>query len=70
MKHTKAFEEFEFRDEEGGKTYTEVDVVHLIMELAMDHLGEEWVAEEDEGFKSWLDKQGLLDTWEKIYGEE
>ena len=52
-----------------NKTYSEDDVVSLLMEMSMDILGDEWVAAEDDNFKSWLDKNGLLQTWEKIYGD-
>ena len=52
------------------KVYSEEEVVHLIMELAMDTLGEEWIAEEDDNFKRWLESRGLLETWKKIFGDD
>ena len=52
---------------ETPKTYTKEDVATFIMTFAMDHFGDEWVAQDDEGFLNWLKKEGLYEAWDSIY---
>jgi len=51
------------------KTYTEKEVVMLITELMMDHFGDEWIPQQDEGFLDWLIKENLYDTFDKFYNK-
>ena len=51
------------------RKYNESQVVMLVMDFAMDTLGDEWVAQEDDNFKEWLSSNGLLKAWEKLYND-
>ena len=48
-------------------TFTKGELVSLIMTLAMDAYGDEWIPQEDEQFISYLKREGLFETWEAIY---
>ncbi len=70
MKHInkyKLFESLGHREKDSEKTYTKSDVVSLLMEALMDTLGDEWVPQEDDNFKSFLSSNGLLKTFEEEY---
>lgn len=49
------------------KNYSEKEVVMLIVDMMMVHMGDEWVPQLDEGFIDWLIKEGLYNTFEEIY---
>lgn len=50
------------------KTYTEKEVITMIVDTAMTAKGDEWVPQEDKNFKEFLKSYGLLTIFKKEYG--
>ena len=50
------------------KTYTQEEVVVMIVDTAMIAMGDEWVPQQDQAFKELLNKYGLLKIFKKVYG--
>jgi hypothetical protein len=50
------------------KTYTQEQVLAMIVDTAMTAKGDEWVPQTDEDFKAFLESYGLLTLFKKEYG--
>jgi len=49
------------------KNFTEKQVVSMIVDFAMTAMGDEWIPQEDENFKSFLDGYNLLEAFNNEY---
>lgn len=50
-----------------SKKFTEKQVVSILVDATMTAMGDEWVPQDDDDFKSFLNKYGLLDTFNEEY---
>jgi hypothetical protein len=56
-----------FNEHQSVKTYTDKEVLTMIVDTAMTCKGDEWIPQEDEDFKDYLKRYNLLDLFETEY---
>lgn len=52
---------------ESQNNYTDKQVLSMIVDAVMTAMGDEWVPQEDDNFKSFLESHGLLDLFNQEY---
>ena len=53
-----------------SKTFTESEVVTLIVTTCYECLGDEWIPQEDDNLKEFMGRNGLLETFLKEYSND
>lgn len=56
-----------FIEETSGDSYTKEHVLSMLVDITLTTLGDEWIPQEDDSFKSYLESNGLLDLFNKDY---
>lgn len=51
------------------KKFSEIDAVCLVFRTIIDNKEPDWIPQKDSNFIKFLDKEGLLDAWEEVFGK-
>jgi hypothetical protein len=58
-----------FNEHKTEKTFTDKQVLSMLVDCVMTSMGDEWIPQEDDNFKSFLQGYGLLELFNTEYGD-